>query len=584
MRGHTSKRKNLRPVTKWMCEKAPLVSIGTRICDSCRKKLSAVVIPAVPVESDTNSDCDTEELVDYSVCSLQPADDSSIHPSLFEDDPQPSLTLVNQCLKESGKTPITKRKLRTRKYAEKKLDEITSMMEQLVIGEDSKSSDELEIIQQLKEKFRSTSERSTQVQILTVLPKSWSIRRIESEFGVSNFMARTAKKLVREKGILSTPNPKPSHSITQSKIDLVVSFYESDDSSRLMPGMKDFFSVKQTDGRRVHVQKRLVLSNLRELYQNFRQKHPTASIGFSIFAELRPKHCILAGASGTHSVCICTIHQYVKLMLHTLNLPSPFATYQECLARLTCNPATPSCHLGSCSYCPGVDDLKTSLMSLLDDNLIESIIYKQWTSVDRSTLETVSQPADEFAESLCSRLDALLTHSFIAKQQSQFYSETKYSPPPVIFVVSADCSENYAFVLQDEAQGFHWNNAQATVHPFVIYYTDSGSTNHISYVVISDCLHHDTIAVYLFQKNLITFLKNQFPTPAKFIYFSDGAASQYKNRKNFLNLCHHQADFGIKAEWHFSATSHGKSACDGLGGTVKCLAARASLHPPYDSR
>ena len=252
------------------------------------------------------------ELVDYSVCSLQPVDDSSIHPSLFEDDPQPSLTLVNQCLKESGKTPITKRKLRTRKYAEKKLDEITSMMEKLVIGEDSKSSDELEIIQQLKEKFQSTSERSTQVQILKVLPKSWSIRRIESEFGVSNFMARTAKKLVREKGILSTPNPKPSHSITQSRIDLVVSFYESDDSSWLMPGMKDFVSVKQTDGRRVHVQKRLVLSYLRELYQNFKQKHPTASIGFSKFAELRPKHCILAGASGTHSVCVCTIHQNVS--------------------------------------------------------------------------------------------------------------------------------------------------------------------------------------------------------------------------------------------------------------------------------
>ena len=47
---------------------------------------------------------------------------------------------------------------------------------------------------------------------------------------MSNFMARTAKKLVREEGILSTPNPKLSHSITQTKVDLVVSFYESDDA------------------------------------------------------------------------------------------------------------------------------------------------------------------------------------------------------------------------------------------------------------------------------------------------------------------------------------------------------------------
>jgi hypothetical protein len=32
-------------------------------------------------------------------------------------------------------------------------------------------------------------------------------------------------------------------------------------------------------------------------------------IGFSKFCELRPKHCILAGASGTHSVFVHTIYQ-----------------------------------------------------------------------------------------------------------------------------------------------------------------------------------------------------------------------------------------------------------------------------------
>ncbi len=31
----------------------------------------------------------------------------------------------------------------------------------------------------------------------------------------------------------------------------------------------------------------------------------------------------------------------------------------------------------------------------------------------------------------------------------------------------------------------------------------------------------------------------------------------------------------------FSATAHGKGACDGVGGTVKRLAARASLQKPY---
>ena len=87
----------------------------------------------------------------------------------------------------------------------------------------------------------------------------------------------------------------------------------------------------------------------------------------------------------------------------------------------------------------------------------------------------------------------------------------------------------------------------------------------------------------LFQKSLIAFLKRVLPSsPKKIVYFSDGAASQYKNPKNFINLCNHEAYFGIQAEWHFSATSHGKGASDGVGGTVKHLAARASLQRPYE--
>ena len=103
--------------------------------------------------------------------------------------------------------------------------------------------------------------------------------------------------------------------------------------------------------------------------------------------------------------------------------------------------------------------------------------------------------------------------------------------------------------------------------------------------MISDCLQHDTVAVYLLQKKLIIFLKEALPFQLKkIINFSDGAASQYKNRKNYSNLCHHELDLGIKAEWHFSATSHGKGACDGLGGTVKHLAARASLQRSYQEQ
>ena len=65
---------------------------------------------------------------------------------------------------------------------------------------------------------------------------------------------------------------------------------------------------------------------------------------------------------------------------------------------------------------------------------------------------------------------------------------------------------------------------------------------------------------------------------------SDGCAGQYKNCYNFTNLCHHEVDFGVPAEWHFFATSHGKSAADGIGGTVKRTATKASLQRPFQDQ
>ena len=57
-----------------------------------------------------------------------------------------------------------------------------------------KMTDDIEMIDQLKEKY-STAQRSEKIQILTLLPKSWSIRRIEIEFDASNYMVRKAKEL-----------------------------------------------------------------------------------------------------------------------------------------------------------------------------------------------------------------------------------------------------------------------------------------------------------------------------------------------------------------------------------------------------
>jgi hypothetical protein len=145
--------------------------------------------------------------------------------------------------------------------------------------------------------------------------------------------------------------------------------------------------------------------------------------------------------------------------------------------------------------------------------------------------------------------------------------------------VLGDFSENYSFISEDAAQGFHWNNQQVTIHPFVSYFKNSkNELENLCLVIISECLYHDTVKLYTFKKHLIALLKENVPNISKVYYFSYGASAQYKNKNNFINLCHQNTDFGINAEWHFFATSHRKCPCDGVAGTIKRLAACSSLH------
>jgi hypothetical protein len=74
-------------------------------------------------------------------------------------------------------------------------------------------------------------------------------------------------------------------------------------------------------------------------------------------------------------------------------------------------------------------------------------------------------------------------------------------------VVSLDFAENYGFVIQDEAQSFHWNNDQSTIFPTAVHYRDCNDVKLRSIVCISENLKHDTRAARVFQKKLISMIR-----------------------------------------------------------------------------
>ena len=70
--------------------------------------------------------------------------------------------------------------------------------------------------------------------------------------------------------------------------------------------------------------------NLQEIYTSFREKHRNVNIGFSKFYALRPKWCVLGGSKMTHSVCICSAHSNVVLLVDAMDMD--FKYKDLCLA------------------------------------------------------------------------------------------------------------------------------------------------------------------------------------------------------------------------------------------------------------
>ena len=141
--------------------------------------------------------------------------------------------------------------------------------------------------------------------------------------------------------------------------------------------------------------------------------------------------------SGTHSVCMCTIHQKIKLMMIDAKMAkiAGLKMYHHVIAYMLCNPAQPVCYFQACPNCPSVDEFENELVELYELEGIE-IQFQQWTSTDRSELSHVQiLQIKEFLEIFVQKATILAQHNFIAKSQSAFLKSKKNDINEEEFVV-----------------------------------------------------------------------------------------------------------------------------------------------------
>lgn len=334
----------------------------------------------------------------------------------------------------------------------------------------------------------------------------------------------------------------------------VISFLSREDNSRTQPGKAD---VKQTsDGEK---RQTLVLTDyLKNLHEKYAAENPEIKLSFATFCRLRPKNILLARFI-SRKACQCIHHQNMAFKVQAM---------RRCGVKISDNPENILAH-------------ERNLNELFECIEQEKVKYRIWKRVEldnkqkkmKVVVKEVSH--DEFVTIMKEETQAFSNHVFRLRSQFQQLKKNKETLKDHEMIIQMDFAENFACRSLDEIQTAYWNQTSVTLHPIVAYFRSDGKLKHKSFVIVSDEMSHSASTVATFIDAVIPELKTIDPQLKKLHYWTDSPSSQYRNRYMFNLIANHMETYGCIAQWNFFEAGHGKSACDGLGGTTKRLADEA---------
>ncbi|XP_077562549.1 uncharacterized protein LOC144178508 [Haemaphysalis longicornis] len=237
------------------------------------------------------------------------------------------------------------------------------------------------------------------------------------------------------------------------------------------------------------------------------------------------------------------------------------------IAAFLCTPASDNCFLGECDKCPKGESLTLETLNIPEE---EDSVVATWESGDlvKKTLDPSA-----FLRGLRVSLATWIVHNHIRKTQGAAIHNEKKCEQRGSVVFHFDFAENWTVILPDKVQGYHWHKTQVSIFTCVVM----TRKNSHSFVVASDDVCHDSAHACLALEKIRLWVDDNLPLYSKVTYVSDGAASLFKNRYQLHELGKSDVP---ETQWIFSATGHGKNACDGVGGIVKHQATLYNLREP----
>ncbi|XP_034084202.1 uncharacterized protein LOC117554075 isoform X2 [Gymnodraco acuticeps] len=357
----------------------------------------------------------------------------------------------------------------------------------------------------------------------------------------------------------------------------VTSFFLRDDVSRMTTGRKQTVTLLKKK-----MQRRLLTDTRKNLHRKFLSEH-IGQVSYTSFCRLRP-FWVVTPSSSDRDTCLCKKHENLQFMANALQSQGLLSSrnIEEMSEATMCDPKAKVCAYGECSEClltchpmlkiPGEENIRLSQWmteKITKDEKVSTITVKREITTTQHDLNT------DFQE----RLLHFKRHVFNIKWQFNAYRELRRSLKHNESLLHIDFSENYSCKYSQEIQSVHFGGShqQANLHTGVLY-TAGGQAPH-TFCSISPSRRHDPVAIWAHLDPILKVVRERHPQVSILHFFSDGPATQYRQKGNFFYLSTEPYKYGFKEiTWNFFEASHGKGAPDGVGGALKRSADRIMAH------
>lgn len=368
----------------------------------------------------------------------------------------------------------------------------------------------------------------------------------------------------------------------EKKVSEIEDFFADDSNTCPATGSRGF-ATKNSITRRI----RYLSGTFKELHKKF-CAGTGRNISLDNFKKLRP-FWVKKRPNYTRDTCLCKDHTNFELMLKKLHYYKVTETpnVREFMTSICCDIRNEKCVYQECSKCKEVN--------LFCTEPDKKISYESWvrrtdtrqgakgkTFVVNLTEKTkIECTLETLIKKFQDSIPKFFQHQFRTWHQFEALSKTKKSLKKKEVYIVSDFSQNYEGKYSRQIHSAHFGASKKQISILTggfYYLNESDNLCFSSFASVSDCLNHESHAVWAMLNPAISQIKKVVPDVEKIIFQSDGPTAQVKNKNMFFLLNHFCKKLKIKkAIWNFTAAGHGKSAADGIGGCVKSICNREVL-------